>query len=133
MSMFVQNVIKRPSVGSSILNTLEQVMIQVEFHCFADLRSKLIDGLFKELCLVISEVLVMDPETIIKINGSFMDVRLVQEVFAQLHHDHLRMVFANFQKVTSQIHNKKAYLRTALYNSFFELESFFAKGGCDIY
>ena len=113
----------------SILGTLDQVMLQVEYCCFADLRTKWIGRLYKELCLIISEVPVLDPESDIKINGSFMKAILVQEIFGQLRHDHVRMVFSNFQNVTCQVYFKKAYLRTALYNAFFELESHYANGG----
>jgi len=100
-------------------------MRQVEYHCFADLRTKQTDPLYKDLCLIISEVFVMNPETVIKVNGLQMPVRLVQEVFEQLRNDHVRLVFDNFQDVSCRVYNKKAYLRTALYNVVFELESHF--------
>ena len=48
---------------------------------------------------------------------------LVQEVFGLLRNEHARIVFDNFQNVSHHIFNKKAYLRTALYNVVFEIES----------
>ena len=114
-----------PSVSPSIVSTLERVMHQVEYHCFANLRTHHIDPLYKELCLIISEVFVMYPEDVIKVNGSHMPIRLVQEVYEQLRNDHIRLVFANFHEVSCKVYNKKAYLRTALYNAFFEIESHF--------
>ena len=34
----------------------------------------------------------------------------------------------NFKEVSNRVYNKKAYLRTALYNSVFEIEAHFANG-----
>jgi hypothetical protein len=112
-----------PSVRPSIFYTLEKVKLQVEYHAFADLRRKAIDPLYNEMCLVISEALVMDPESTFKVNGSDVKACLVQEVFSRLRHGHVRLVFQNFQHAPYQVYNKKAYLRTALYNAFFEIES----------
>ena len=112
-----------PRCGLSIYEMLEKVMRQVEYHCFADLRFNRIDPFYKELCLVIAEVLVLDPLSIIKINGSNMYAHLVQEVYLRLQNDHVRLVFKNFNNVPSRVYNKKAYLRTALYNAVFEIES----------
>ena len=114
-----------PIVRPSITVILEQTMQQVEYHCLADLRTGYIDPIFKELCLIISEILIMDPDAAIKVNGSLMLVRLVQDVFSQLRNDHIKLVFANFQDVSCRVYNKRAYLRTALYNAFFEIESHF--------
>ena len=109
--------------GQSILVMLEKVMLQVEYHCFADLRFKRIDPLYKELCLIIAEVLILDKDSVIKINGSIIPVSLVQEVYLQINNDHVRLVFSNFSNVSNRIFSKKSYLRTALYNAVFEIES----------
>ena len=112
-----------PSSGQSILEMLERVMQQVEYHCFSKLHIKWIDPLYKELCLVIAEVLVLNPDSTVKINGSNMYTHLVQEVYSQLNNDHVRLVFENFNNVSTHVYNKKAYLRTALYNAVFEFQS----------
>jgi hypothetical protein len=111
--------------GQSIFKMLDHVMIQVEYHCFVDLRFNRIDPLYKELCLIIAEVLVLDSDSVIKIGGSFICARLVQEVYSKINNDHVRLVFSNFNNVSQRIFNKKAYLRTALYNAVFEIESHF--------
>ena len=111
------------SVCPSFSDTLRQVMAQVEFHCFADLRNGYIHPMYKELCLIISEVFLLEDNFYIKINGSDLPIRLVQDVYRQLRNDHIRFVFSNFHDVSSRVHNKKAYLRTSLYNAFFEIES----------
>ena len=114
------------SVSKSIQDTLKQVMQQVEYRCFADAHSKRIDPLYKELCLVAAEVFLMNPDTVIKVNASPISMRLVQDVYTHLRCDHLRFVLNNFQNLTYHVYNKKAYLRTALYNAVFELESHYA-------
>lgn len=117
-----------PLNGRSFFTTLNQVMAQVEYHCFADLRFKRIDPLFKELCFIIAEVLLADPRLAIKVNGEFVGVPLVHDVFSQIRNQHVQLVFDNFQNVSHRVSNKKAYLRTALYNSVFELEAHFVNG-----
>ena len=112
-----------PSSGLSFNDMLAKVMGQVEYHCFADLRWKQTDPLYGELCLVMAEVFALDPGSAIKVNGSCISARLAQEVFSKLRNSHLLLVFENFHGVSARIHNKKAYLRTSLYNAVFELES----------
>jgi len=123
MSINVHPMNTTPSTCQSIFKMLEQVMIQVEYHCFVDLRLNYIDPFYKELCLVIAEVFILNPDSTVKINGLGMTAHLVQEVYTQLNNEHVRLVFNNFQNVSHHVHNKKAYLRTALYNIVFELES----------
>ena len=112
-----------PPDGQSILEMLKQVMQQVEYHCFTGLRINWIDPLYKEICLIIAEVLILNPDSTIKINGSIMSARMVQEIYSLLRNDHVRLVFENFSNVSAHVYNKKSYLRTALYNAVFEIES----------
>ena len=123
MTDIAQHLTSHASSGQSIDNMLAQVMGQVEYHCFADLRWNRIDPLFEELCLIIAEVFTLNPDSAIKVNGSFICARLVQDVFSKLRNHHLLLVFENFHNVSARIHNKKAYLRTSLYNAVFESES----------
>lgn len=118
-----------PPVRLSFADTLNRVLQQVEYDCFADTRFRYIDPLYKELCLIIAEVFVMNPNSVIKVNGAETQANLVQEIYSRLRHDHIRLVFSNFHEVSCRVFNKRAYLRTALYNAVFELESFFANGG----
>ena len=123
-----QFITENPLAGQSICIMLDKVMLQVEYSCFADLRFNRIDPLYRELCLIIAEVLVLNHAADIKINGAFIPGKLVQEVFLQIRNHHLRLVFDNFHNVSQRVFNKKAYLRTALYNSFFEYEAFSVNG-----
>jgi hypothetical protein len=120
-------IIEEKTIDSkSVLKMLEQVMLQVEYHRFVDLHHKRIDPLFKELCLIIAEVLILDKDSVIKINGSHICAHLVQEMYTQIRYNHVCLVFNNFKNVSKRIFNKKAYLRTALYNSVFEFQSNYA-------
>ena len=112
-------------LNTSFGAVLDRIMRQVEYYCFADLHNGFIDPIFKEFCLIISETFFMDPDAVIKVNGSLIPVRLVQDVFTLLRNEHIHLVFSNFQDVSFRVYNKKAYLRTALYNSVFEIESHF--------
>ena len=77
----------------------------------------------RELCYIIAEVYILDPDSKIKISDEILDAYLVQEIFRELTHRHLRLVADNFKEQTRLIKNKRAYLRAALYNSVFEFEA----------
>jgi hypothetical protein len=102
---------------------IEKVMLQVEYQYFAEVRSKRLDPLYKELCLIIAETLVADRNPVIKINGEYICSRLVRDVFSQIRNRHVQLVFDNFQNVSDRVVHKRAYLRTALYNSVFEFQA----------
>ena len=90
------------------------------------------NALAYELCAIIAEVRLMRPSFSVKIGGEVLEVGLVQEVFEELTHDHLVMVIDNFKGCEYPIRNKKAYLRTALYNAVFELDAEgWNRAGCD--
>lgn len=77
----------------------------------------------RELCYIIAEVYLMNPDAPIRISGELLDGHVVQQVFHEITADHVMLVIENFSRNTYAIKNKKAYLRTSLYNSVFELEA----------
>lgn len=77
----------------------------------------------RELCFIIAEIYLMNPSSRIKISGEQLDGYLVQQIFAEITNQHAVLVITNFNRNPYLIKNKKAYLRTALYNSVFELEA----------
>jgi KaiC/GvpD/RAD55 family RecA-like ATPase len=111
------------SDGQSLFGMLDKVMRQVDYHCFAVLSSNRVDPLYKELCLIIAEAFLLKSDSTVNINGSPVQAQLLKEVYNNLNNEHLRLVFDNFNSVAVRVYNKKAYLRTALYNAVFELES----------
>ena len=122
-----------PSVRQSLFKTLETVKKQVEYHAFGRLEKRgrgerereilIVDPIYQELCLIIAEIYVMNPDTVIKINKEDTGLHIVQEVYQQLTNEHLQTVCGNFKEVTTKIFNKKSYFRTALYNAIFEHEA----------
>jgi len=115
------------SVRQSLFKTLESVKAQVEFECFGRVRKGRggkewlhIDPIYNELCLIMAEIYVMNPDAVIKINKEDTGVAIVQEVYQRLTNEHLQTVYDNFKEIQSKIYNKKSYLRTALYNVIFE-------------
>lgn len=107
----------RPSFREAFRRAAEQV----ELQCSEPIEK---DHL-RELCYIIAEVYMFDPDSRIKISDEIIDAYLVQEIFEELELEHLRLVWANFSAQTRLIRNKRAYLRTALYNSVFELNAHF--------
>ncbi len=85
-----------------------------------------------ELCAIMAEVRIMRSSFMVKIGGEALEVGLVKEIFDELTHEHLAMVIENFKACDYPIRNKKAYLRTALYNAVFELDADgWNRVGCD--
>jgi hypothetical protein len=82
-----------------------------------------VDPMAEELCLVIAEVLIMNPDSVIRVAGAEMSAFVVQEVYGRLTAEHVELVISNFKQMATTIYNKKAYLRTMLYNSVFEREA----------
>ena len=107
-----------PSVRPSFQAVLEDVKRQVAYDRFED-RCGQIEG----ICKIIAEVLKLNPEGEMKMEEERIPVSMVQEVFRELQFEHVEFVLTKYESVTKLIRNKKAYIRTALYNSFFELEA----------
>lgn len=103
-------------VRPSLFQTLNEVKKQVNFESFDA------DPLINELCLIIAEVLVRPPESVMRIRGSEIEAAVVQEVYRMLTYEHLDLVRDNFKEQKRIIHKKTAYLQTALYNAVFEYE-----------
>lgn len=80
-------------------------------------------GLLREICMIMAEVYMMDPDKPIRISGEWLDGHVVQQVFYEIEREHVQMVAGEFCRLTNDIRNKKAYLRTALYNSVFSIEA----------
>lgn len=80
-------------------------------------------GLVREVCMIIAEVYMMDPARPIRISGEWLDGYVVQEIFGELGRFHIEAVIDEFCRLDIDIRNKKAYLRTALYNIVFTLDA----------
>ena len=108
----------RPSFREAISRAERQVEYKIICH---DSPS---DGrLAHELCAIMAEVYMMNPAGPIRISGEWLDGYVVQQVFAELTREHVSAVIEEFERLTIDIRNKKAYLRTSLYNSVFTLDA----------
>lgn len=108
--------------GQSFSEVVEAVKRSIEFDCFAESEK----GQALELCYIIAEVMKLPPALAVRIGGDDIPASLAAEVFHALTHEHVALVMENYRKAAYRICRKKMYLRTALYNSVFELESSFA-------
>ena len=108
-----------PSVRLSFYAILGEVMGRVEYDCFPPE-----DRPFAmELCRCMAEVFAMRSDGMIRIDGAEQSVGVVQEIFGTISHEHLCYVMEKFRRIPYEVRNKKAYLRTALYNAAFETEA----------
>ena len=98
---------------------LERAREQIEIEAFS-LGER---NFAEELAMIMAEVYLMDPASRIRVGGENLDGHLVREVFGALSHEHVALVMHNFRSLTATVKNKKAYLRTSLYQSVFEWEA----------
>ena len=108
----------RPSFREAISRAERQVEYEVIcYDCPSD------GALAHELCAIIAEVYMMNPAGPIRISGEWLDGYVVQQVFAELTYNHVCTVIEEFKRLTIDVRNKKAYLRTSLYNSVFTMNA----------
>ena len=108
----------RPSFRSAISRAERQVEYGIILH-----DKRIAPALAREVCMIMAEVYMMDPDKPIRISGEWLDGHVVQQVFGELTRAHVEMVIGEFCRLTIDVRNKKAYLRTALYNSVFSIEA----------
>ena len=112
----------RQSVRPLFSDLIKKAAEQIDIREFS-LNSPMLSDQAKELCAIIAEVYAMHPDTEICVCGERLYAGLVAEVFRCLTYEHVSLVLDNYNRATYAIRNKKLYLRTALYNSVFELAS----------
>lgn len=107
----------RPSFKTAVQMARGQIEIEYIDH-FQDEAN--------ELCMIMAEVWMMPPADKIRIAGEVLDAHLVGDVFREITNEHVKMVIRNFHGIKYLIQNKKAYLRSALYNSVFEMSAHYS-------
>ena len=112
-----------PSFRPSFREAVSMAQEQVEYEIMQQDLHYAFRELAHEVCMIIAEVYLMDPDKPIRISGEWLDGHVVQQVFSELTRDHVEMVIGEFNRLTCDIRNKKAYLRTALYNSVFSFNA----------
>ena len=121
MNAFEKSQVKVKSGG--FISTLQRVREQINFNYLVREYEKDEIRQINEFCSIIADVLTLPRECLIVIDGEQRKVENVQEVYELLDERHIETVLENFNNVAYKIKNPKTYLRTALYNSYFELEN----------
>lgn len=110
------------SVCQSFSSVLKNIREQIELESF----SKSTQPQANEIALIMAEVMIMSEHAKIRIESEDKSAEMAQTIFRSITHEHVQLVLEKFSKITYPVFNKKAYLRTALYNSVFELESHYS-------
>ena len=121
MNSFENSQVKVQSGG--FISTLQRVKEQVNIKHFVREYEKDEVRQIIEFCNIIADVLTLPPNSLITLNGEQRQVSALQEVYQQLDERYLEIVLENFNRVPYKIKHPKTYIRAALYNSYFELES----------
>ncbi len=108
------------SVPSSFSELLRQTALQTDLTGIKRTHPAVF-AQAQELCAIIAEVYSMASESEINVNGERMRASFVADVFLHLTSEHILAVIENYNQRRYAVKNKKSYLRTALYNSVFEL------------
>ena len=121
MNSFENSQVKVQSGG--FISNLKRVREQINFQYLV--RDYELDEMkqINEFCSIIADVLTLPPKALIVIDGEQRYAATVQEVYKQLDERHIETVLENFNNIAYKIKNPKTYIRTALYNSYFELEN----------
>ena len=121
MNSFENSQVKVQSGG--FISNLKRVREQINFQYLV--RDYELDEMkqINEFCSIIADVLALPPKALIVIDGEQRYAATVQEVYKQLDERHIGVVLENYNNIAYKIKNPKTYIRTALYNSYFELEN----------
>lgn len=109
------------SVGQST-NSMSETVKRVKKQISAEaIESPLVES----ICGIIAETYIRSHrgggnKREMKIQGSYVDVRIVADAYAKLTREHVMFVVNNFKNASSTILNQTMYLQTALYNAAFE-------------
>lgn len=102
-----------------LMEMLELTKARIELDTFSSSDK----AFAKEIALIIAEVLRLPETAEIRIDGNKLPSSMVKEVFALVEREHVENVMESFRSAKYEIRHKKTYLRTALYNAVFEIES----------
>ena len=105
--------------GQSFYDVLDYVNEMVEIECF-DPKDK---QLAESIVYIIAEVLILPEDAQVRISGHNLSAKTVSMIFLGVTHEHIAGVIRRFREADYKIKHIKTYLRTALYNSFFEFKA----------
>lgn len=103
----------------SFFDVLEYIREIIDIECFVESDKRFAES----IAYIIAEVLILPEDALVKISGVNLSAKTVAQVFLGVTHEHVAGVITRFRNVNYEIKHLKTYLRTALYNSFFEFEA----------
>ncbi len=98
---------------------LAETKEQIEIDCF-DERDR---EQAEEIALIIAEIMRFPGSLCVRIAGDNLPAEMVAAVYRRLAHENVAEVICRYSEATYEIKHTKSYLRTALYNSVFEMKS----------
>lgn len=115
----VRQINRQEQKSTPFYDLLQQIEDRIELQCFEkrDRRQA------EEIALIITEVMKLPGNATVRIAGNDLPAEMVALIFGRLTHDHVVEVMRRYRAATYEIKHVKTYLRTALYNSVFELEA----------
>lgn len=103
----------------TLLQLFESVKTQIDYgHFDLTLRDQV-----RDIAMIIAEVYRLPASAAVRIDGNDLPAEMVAEVFGMITDEHVDYVLENIKTIRYQITHMKTYLRTALYNSVFEMEA----------
>lgn len=121
MNAYEKSQVKVKSGG--FISNLQRVREQIHFKHLV--REHELDEMrqINEFCSIIAEVLTLSPQVLTTIGEEKKKVEIVQEIYELLDERHIETVLEKYNQAKYRITSPKQYIRTALYNSYFELEN----------
>lgn len=103
----------------TLLQIFEEVKKQIGYeYVVLPLRDQV-----RDIAMIIAEVYRLPASAAVRIDGNDLPAEMVAEVFGMITDEHVDYVLENLKAIRYQITHMKTYLRTALYNSVFEMEA----------
>ena len=103
----------------SFYEVLDYVREMVEIECFDEKDKQFAEAIAN----IISEVMLLPEDARVRISGFEHSAKNVALIFLNIKHEHVEGVISRFRQAEYKIKHLKTYIRTALYNSFFESEA----------
>lgn len=115
----INSVAENLSACLSFDEAYERTRAQIDMECFP--VEMLVQA--TEVAGIIAQVYTLPKNGVIKVAGCLRKVGDVQAVFKKMTNEHVVYVIEEFNEIPYRIRYKTAYIRSALFNSVFELTS----------
>lgn len=119
MQKNINSVAEKLSACLSFDEAYERTRAQIDMECFP--VEMLVQA--TEVAGIIAQVYTLPENGVIKVAGYLRKVGDVKAVFRKLTNEHVVYVIEEFNEIPYRVRYKTAYIRSALFNSVFELTS----------